>query len=371
VRVGVIAYLLHAGADYRSAGVSTYILNLLLHLPRECPEHSYVAFVAPDAPLSSVREVAFAPASTHNPMLRIAWEQLALPFQARSRRVDLLHGTVNAIPVLAPVPAVVTVHDLAFLRHPERFRPGRVAYLKAAVSISLKRARRVIAVSQSTKSDLMHLLAVPEERVTVVYPGVDESFRPLETELVEGFRARATGGRRYILHVGTLEPRKNIDVLIRAYATLRKSGFEHSLVLVGARGWMYETLFHLVGELGLGDDVSFVDYVDRGQLPLWYNGADLFAYPSAYEGFGLPVLEAMACGVPVVTSSSSSLAEVAGSACLTVEPGSQEALQVALANLLKDQDVRVSLARAGLLRAAQFSWTATARGTVSVYESAL
>jgi glycosyltransferase involved in cell wall biosynthesis len=179
-------------------------------------------------------------------------------------------------------------------------------------------------------------------------------------------------GRPFILHVGTLEPRKNLDVLLRAFAAVRERlKLDHVLALVGARGWMYEELFRLVATLDLGEAVHFVDFVPADRLPLWYNCADLFVYPSAYEGFGLPVLEAMACGVPTVTSASSGLLELASSACLTVDPGSQESLEVAIARGLQDGQLRESMRNAGLERARQFTWEETAQATVCVYEQAV
>jgi glycosyltransferase involved in cell wall biosynthesis len=168
-----------------------------------------------------------------------------------------------------------------------------------------------------------------------------------------------------------LEPRKNIDVLVRAFAALRsRLQLPHALVLIGARGWGYEPLFHLVASLGLQDDVRFVDYVAPGDLPLWYTCADLFAYPSVYEGFGLPVLEAMACGLPVVTTNSSSLRELAADAALIVEPGSPEALEQAMQRMLEDRALREQLRAGGLVRASAHSWEKTARETVRVYEAA-
>jgi glycosyltransferase involved in cell wall biosynthesis len=172
--------------------------------------------------------------------------------------------------------------------------------------------------------------------------------------------------------VGTLEPRKNIDVLIRAFAHVRRVlGVPHLLILAGARGWMYGPLFALVQDLALQEAVRFVDYVAPEELPLWYNGADLFAYPSAYEGFGLPLVEAMACGAPAVTSASSSLVEVSAGATLTVEPGSVETLQLAITRVLEDPTLAADLRRRGIERAAAFSWRSTAEQTVGVYESVL
>jgi glycosyltransferase involved in cell wall biosynthesis len=149
-----------------------------------------------------------------------------------------------------------------------------------------------------------------------------------------------------------------------------REGIPHVLAIIGARGWMYESLFELVAQLGLQRDVRFLDYVPPDALPLWYNGAELFAYPSAYEGFGLPVLEAMACGVPVITSSSSSLREVAGDACLTVEPGSVEALETAMVRILENHELQQQLRASGLTRASQFSWERCAAGTLEAYQLA-
>jgi glycosyltransferase involved in cell wall biosynthesis len=292
-----------------------------------------------------------------------------VPVHAARYHLDVLHGLVNVLPLLTRVPRVVTVHDLAFLRHPERFRRSRASYLRPAVSMSVRRADHIIAISASTRADLLELLGVAPDRVTVIYPGVAERFRPLPAEEVKEFRTRELGGRRYILHVGTLEPRKNIDLLIRAFAGAAEAAHpDLDLVLAGARGWMYAPLFALVRELGLESRVHFLDHVTASELPLWYNAADLFAYPSAYEGFGLPVAEAMACGVPTITSSSSSLIEVTAGAGLAVETGSLESLRMALARVLDTPHLAGELRRRGLERARIFTWPAAARATARVYE---
>jgi glycosyltransferase involved in cell wall biosynthesis len=370
--IGLSAYLLHRGSDYRAAGLSTYVRQLLIHLPRVRPDCSYTAFHGADADATPGVRSVVSPLPTWKPLVRVAWEQLGLPIELIRGGVDVVHGTVNVVPLLTSKPAVVTIHDLSFMRHPERFPAGRSRYLRMAVTRSARRAGRVIAVSAHTRNDVVELLGVPPARVSVVYSGVDDSFRPLPASELNAVRNDLLQGRPYILHVGTLEPRKNLDVLIRAFAAVRERlKLEHVLALVGARGWMYEELFQLVAELGLGDEVYFIDYVDPGPLPLWYNCADLFVYPSAYEGFGFPVLEAMACGLPTVTSASSGLQELASSACLTVDPGSQESLEVAIARGLQDGQLRETMRKAGLERASQFSWDETARATACVYEQAL
>lgn len=366
------AYLLHGGADYRAAGVSLYTLNLLKHLPAAGTNHEFIAFQGRDGlPIQGTHTV-LSPLPTVNPLARICWEQTGLPVEAARRQVGLLHGTVNVVPLFFRGPTVVTVHDLSFLRHPEQFPRSKARYLKAAVDLSTRKASHIIAVSEHTRRDLVELLSLREDRISVVYSGALPSFRPLSSSQREAFLQAHFGGRPMILHVGTLQPRKNIDVLIRAFAALRRrEHLPHVLALVGARGWMYDDLFALVQREGLTEHVKFVDFVDSDQLPLWYNSADLFAYPSAYEGFGLPVLEAMACGVPVVTSASSSLVELAGDAAITVAPGSQEALELALTRVLGDESLRVHLRERGLLRAAAFSWDRTAANTIAVYERVL
>lgn len=371
MRVGISAYLLHGGADYRSAGVSVYTRQLLSALPRAAPEHRYLAYVGSDAPTIAGVDRIEAPVATQNPLVRIPWEQAALPFRATLDHVDVLHGTVNVIPWLAPVPTVVTVHDLAFMRYPERFPPAKARYLRTAVQLSARRATQIITVSEHTRQDLIEFFRVQEERVTVIHSGVDARFHPGDADAAARVRGEKTGGRRFVLYVGTLEPRKNLDVLIRAFAAAKRTGGSNrALVLVGARGWMDSHLFALVNELDLGEHVVFAGYVPSDELPGWYNAADLFAYPSAYEGFGLPLLEAMACGVPAITTASSALAEVAGDACITVEPGSEEALRVALMQVLSDEGLRSAMRAAGLQRASAFSWEQAARATADVYARA-
>jgi glycosyltransferase involved in cell wall biosynthesis len=368
VRIGLSAYLAHRGADYRAAGVSVYTEQLLAHLPQAAPQNSYVAFVGPDAPRFEGVERVETRLPTYRPEVRIGWEQTGLLIESARRRIDLLHGTVNVLPAAFRKPAVVTVHDLSFLAKPRTVPRSKALYLRYAVRLSARAARRVIAVSQSTKQDLVEEFGVAPEKIDVVYPGVDERFHPLAETAKMAFRTSLTEGRPYILHVGTIQPRKNIDVLIRAFARLKaQERIPHLLLLAGARGWMYDSVFRLVTDLGLQAEVRFADYVAPTDLPLWYNCADVFAYPSSFEGFGLPVLEAMACGLPVVTSASSSLLEVAGDAATTVEPGSDEALAQGVARILNEDGLRERLRLAGLQRVRDWTWDATARATAEVY----
>jgi glycosyltransferase involved in cell wall biosynthesis len=262
----------------------------------------------------------------------------------------------------------VTVYDLSFKLMPERFRPAQRLYLNALTAYSCRRARRVIAISESTRADLQRYFGLARERIDVAYPGIEPVFRPLPAAMVEGFRARQGLPARFILYLGTLEPRKNLASLVQAFATLHTAQPDLFLLLAGARGWWYQDLLRQVERLGLAEAVLFPGYVPEEELPLWYNAAAAFAYPSSYEGFGLPVAEALACGRPVVTSTAGSLPEAAGEVALLAPPGDAEALAAALEralHLTPDE-----LAR-GPGHAARFTWPATAAQTVASYRRAL
>jgi len=216
----------------------------------------------------------------------------------------------------------------------------------------------------------VRLTHIPAERVQVVYPGVEEVFQPIrDPAVVAALRRRHHLPEHIILFVGTLEPRKNVERLVRAYARLRGMGItEHRLVLAGGTGWRYQGVYRVIEELGLQGDVLLPGYIPSAELPLWYAAADLFVYPSLYEGFGLPVLEALACGVPTIASTTSSLPEVAGDAAVLVDPRDEEGLALAMARVLQDEAFRDQLRHRGLRQAARFPLQAMIRETVGIYE---
>jgi glycosyltransferase involved in cell wall biosynthesis len=272
---------------------------------------------------------------------------------------------------------VVTVHDLTFFRFPHTLPPLRRLYLKAVTRSATWRAERVIAVSRQTRDDLVQQLQLAPEKVEVVYNGVGEAFRPASPTEVAAFRRRRGLPQRFVLFLGTLEPRKNVVSLLEAFARLRDRAGTGGrsdgtkLVVAGAKGWYFERIFARAEELGLGDDVIFPGFVPAEELPWWYRAADCFVYPSVYEGFGLPVLEAMACGTPVVTSSVSSLPEVAGSAAITVDPQDVTALTEAIDRVIRDSTLREDMRHRGLQQATRFSWDRAASETAAVYREAL
>lgn len=374
IHIGLNAHLLSLSQSYRGAGISWYIVNLLKNLAQASPDFCYSAFLSDRTFRELSLGLHMSRLPTQRPAVRILWEQFIQPVALRRARVDLLHALAFVAPLAVPCPFVVTVYDLSFLRYPEAFRPFNRWYLRQFTANSVKRARAVIAISESTRQDVINLLGAPPERVHTIYCGADEQFRPLPATEIAAFKAARALPETFVLFLGTLEPRKNVDGLIRAYARWREQEPDAPpLIIAGGKGWYYQHIFALVQSLNLMDSVRFADYVPQNELPLWYNAASLFVYPSHFEGFGLPVLEAMACGTPVITSTASSLPEVTGAdgaACL-VNPADTVALAGAMQQLLVDRDLRLAMSQQGLNRAAEFRWDKTARETVEVYRKAI
>jgi len=372
-RIGLLATLLSTTQSYRGAGLNTYSYQLLHHLPERSTQFEFLAYVSDinyqARPGMTLRRPYY---STQRPPARIFWEQSRLPLAARRDRLSLLHGLAYATPLFSRVPTVVTVHDLSFLLYPQSFRPGNRLYLSRITAQSCRRASRVIAVSKATARDIVQLLDVPESKIDIVYNGVDSIYQPLPSAEVEEYRRQAGWPDHFMLMVGTIEPRKNHIILLDAYARYRQSVQNPIPLLIGGgKGWYFEQVFERVKVLGLEQHVHFLGFVAIETLPWLYNAADLFVYPSRYEGFGLPVAEAMACGTPAITSTSSSLPEVAGDAALMVDPDDSEALAQVMADVMNDQQRRDAMRNAGLAHATHFRWTATADATAKIYANVL
>ncbi len=370
LHVGVNAHLLSLAENYRSAGISWYIQNLLNHLPEADADVAYTVFLGEPryGGVPGLR-LRVSDLPTHQPLVRILWEQLFLPGLVRRAAVDLVHGLHLVGPMASTCPFVVTVHDLSFLFFPQNFPSLKRLYLRTLTRWSVRRARRIIAISENTKRDVVQQYGLSPEKVDLVYYGLDPIFQPLPKEALAGFRARQGLPEQFILFVGTLEPRKNVSRLVEAYARLSEP--RPPLILVGGKGWLYDEVFARVEALGLSGCVHFAGYVPGKELPWWYNAATLFVYPSLYEGFGLPPLEAMACGTPVVSSDVSSLPEVVGQAGLLVDPTDVEDLAGAMGQALADSGLRDEMGAAGLAQARRFSWREAARQTVTTYRRAL
>jgi glycosyltransferase involved in cell wall biosynthesis len=367
VHVALNALLLSRAQNYRSGGISRVIFHLLNEFGRDPRGHIFDAFV-PEAPSNGLVRFVSAGAGVERPAIRIAWEQTVLPRRLAALKPDLLHGMAYALPLGWPGRTVVSVYDLSFLRFPRNFNTANRVYLTAATRASTKRARVVFTISEHTRRDIVRLLNVPAQRVVVTYPAADERFRVLPADEVEAFRRARDLPKEFIFAVGTLEPRKNVVGLLEAYARLPRS--RPPLFVGGGSGWRFSPIFDTVQRLGLQDQVTFLGFVVEDELPHWYNAARLFAFPSLYEGFGLPVLEAMACGTPVITSHAASLPEVGGKAVVLVDPQDSAHLADELLRVLDDDQLRLEMRAAGRIQATRFSWQGMADQTAASYGEA-
>jgi glycosyltransferase involved in cell wall biosynthesis len=355
VRIGINAALLGAKQGYRQTGVSRYIGELVDGLG---------VTKAPDDKIILLgRRPGFI---TDAPSARILWEQTGLPASMVLHRLDVLHGPMHVVPIVTRTPSVMTVHDVAFLRFPGQLSGNRRAFLVAATRVSAHKVDRIITVSQNTADDLIHWLKVPEEKVEAIPLAPSSRVKPVSGKSLDVFRMKWNIDRPYVLAVGTLEPRKNLPLLLRAFERI-KDDVDHQLVLVGPEGWLTEELRQTLNELDLGDRVRLTGFVSDEELGGWYSAADLFAFPSLYEGFGLPSLEAMRCGAPVLASNSSCFPEVIGNAGVLITPTEESLWAETMRELLRDPDRRAELARRGLARAGEFSWKRTAEETYLVY----
>ena len=354
----------------RLTGAGVYVARVLaelaarddLELEAFCAPGSAGALAAPGLRLRPVRLAgAGRPA-------RIAWTQLLAGRAARRAGAGLLHGVHYELPLRSGLPQVVTVHDLTLLTHPGWHEASKVRYFGWAMRRAVAAATRVLCVSATTAADLTERLGVPGDRVDVTPLGTD--LRPAADSQVAELRRRLGLDGPYLLGLGTVEPRKDLPTLVRAFAALAAE-LPHRLVLAGLAGWGAGELEAAVAASGVADRILVTGFVADADKAALLTGADVFAYPSRYEGFGLPVLEAMACGTPVVTTTGGSLPEVAGDAATLIDPGDEDALAAAIAKLATDPAARQDAAARGLARAATFTWKRCAELTATAYARAI
>ena len=371
-RIAINAHLLHGQGGYRSAGIHTYIEQTLRHLPEADPNLHLTVFTShPPAELDASIEIRGSRLPTARPGVRILWEQLVQPYAVRRARADLLHDAAFVAPLLCPCPVAITVYDLSFALFPQYFRGFNQAYLRLGTRASVKRARRVIAISNNTRDDIARLYGLPHDRIDVAYPGVDPALQLHTAGEVDRFRREKQLPDKFLLFLGTLEPRKNLVMLVKAFVRMKTECSDAKLVLAGGVGWLAEEISNAVKLSGAADSILLPGYVAAGDKPLWYAAATAFAYPSKYEGFGLPPLEAMACGAPVIASNAASLPEVVGDAGLSIDPDDVIGWAAAMARLWNDSSLRAELRDRGLQQSRRFTWWETARQIAMAYRRAL
>ena len=371
MQIGLNAHLLSHQAGYRAAGIHSYIYNLLRHLPAIAPANWRFRAMVGGANPAVFDGITMCRArfDTQSPARRILWEQTCQA--AQLKQFDLYHALAFAAPLWLTAPMIVTVYDLSFIRYPAGLTRARRLYLRMLTALTCRRAKRVLAISQSAADDLNHLLDIPADKIDVTPLGYDqETFRPLPAAEIDAFRRQHSLPPRFWLFVGTLEPRKNLHMLLNAYARLPSSA-RLPLILGGGKGWLADSIFAAIEQQSLGDEVRHIGFIPAADLPRWYNSAEAFLYPSVFEGFGLPALEAMACGTPVLTSNVSSLPEVVGAAGLTLPPGDSVVWADALQDIMTNRGWRTAAREQGLERARLFSWQRTAELTVASYRHAI
>jgi glycosyltransferase involved in cell wall biosynthesis len=363
MRIGVDAS--RTTARWRT-GTENYSLHLIRELVRLAPDHRFWLYFnqAPPPGLFAAggeqRIIPFPRLWTH---VRLSWEVLRQP-------PDVLFIPAHVLPLLHPRRSVVTIHDLGYYHYPQSHTPFQNLYLRWSTRYSARSAARLVVDSDATRQDLVRLCGVSPDRIEVVYPGRDESLAPVTAPaLLAHVRARYGLAERYLLYVGTLHPRKNLVRLVEAFAgAARELDPALQLVLAGKKGWLYDELFSRIRQLGLEERVVLPGYVPPEDLPALLSGAIAFLFPSLYEGFGFPVLEAMACGTPVICSRASSLPEVAGDAALLVDPLDTAGLAAAICQIVRDEALRTCLAERGHQQVLRFSWSRSARQVLAVLE---
>jgi glycosyltransferase involved in cell wall biosynthesis len=353
----------------RQTGNETYLRNLLeqfsaLSEPHDLRLYHTGSVTSPDPAWRGVlRQI-----KPHTPFLRIPF---SFPAALWTDKVDLAHFQYVAPPV-CPCPTVVTVHDISYEFLPQFFRTAERLRMKALIPPSARRAREVLTVSEYSRRQLIEHYRLSPDKVTATLLGVSPRFRVIADEgWLDAQLARFDLRTPYLLGVGNLQPRKNLPRLIRAFARLKAKGLPHQLVLVGQAAFRGHEVEAEIASRGLQNDVLLTGYVTEDELIALYNRATAFSYPSLYEGFGLPVIEAMACGVPVVTSNVSSIPEVAGDAAVLIDPQSEDELYCALMDVLSDPDRQRSMREKGLNRVPLFDWRKTAQQTLDIYRRSL
>jgi glycosyltransferase involved in cell wall biosynthesis len=369
-------YLDVSAAVHRRAGLGRYAENLAKALTNIHSDR-YALFYNRERGIEPLASLAHVPACTvalgYKPWRMAVWlGQLArVGFDRLVPGVEIFHATEHLLLPLRSAPTILTVHDLVFRHLPAHHKLLNRWYLNLTMPLYCRRATHIISVSEHTKRDLVAAYGLAPTKITVVHEAAASHFRPQSPEVIDSVRSRYGLPERYLLFVGTVEPRKNLGRLLTVFERAHDDGLIDGLIIVGRRGWLYDDFFAQLQASPSRDRVILPGYVDDEDLPALYAGARAFVFPSVYEGFGLPVLEAMASGVPVVTSATTSVPEIGGDAALYFDPLDVQSMSDAVSRLLKDSDLQDEMRSQGLARAMGFSWERAARETRAVYDTVL
>ncbi|OGX18889.1 MAG: hypothetical protein A3K83_01075 [Omnitrophica WOR_2 bacterium RBG_13_44_8b] len=373
MRIAIDALLLRD----RFSGTEVYIYNLIKEIQRLDSQNTYFIFVNDklklDNDLLAKDNFIFRVIrNTSQPLRRVLYEQTALTRELTRFKIDVFHSLDFILPLRCPVKSVITVHDLIFKICPETILSYKRLYYNLFVRNSLNKASKIIAVSKNTKQDLIRLFAIPEEKIKVIYHGLDICYRPLDKNLARSKILEIYGlDGDFLLYAGRIESRKNLGRLIKAYCRIKKEdNIKHKLVIAGPPGRLNRDTLDLLRKPEFKSEIVFLGQAASEQLLYLYNASSLFIYPSLYEGFGLPVIEAMACRVPVITSDNSSLREIAGDSALLVDPYDIEKIIGAIRILLKNDYLRSNLIDRGLAKIREFSWEKAAQEAIFLYKEA-
>jgi len=367
MRIGIIT----DSIDGKGGGIGVYVYNLIKNLNIIDKENKYylIHYMRTDLDIyKSNKEIVI-----HRPKIPLKsaiWRYGILPRKLRNQGIDLIHDPYEIGPLSFDIPfkKIITIHDVTPLLFPKLYGLIGIMLHKILYKKTVRNVDKIITCSTFSKKDIIKYLKVSQEKIKVIYNAADEKFKPLKQKEIIEVRQKYNLGAQFILYVGLLHPRKNIPSLIKAYHKLKKEGMGNKLVIAGKRSGKYKEIFKTVERLNLQKNVIFTGYVPDEDLPALYNAADLFVYPSLYEGFGLPPLEAMACGTPVITSNTSSLPEVVGNAGIMIDPYDVDGLAKAMYKVLRNDRLRDDMIKKGLKRAKMFSWEKAAKETLDVYE---
>lgn len=373
MKIGILPWTLNS----QRTGLENYLTSLITGMAEigKSNELYLIRHERTDDQLSSLTNEILLPN-----LPKILKSPIGLPYAIKKANLDVFHASAHYFSQITPfylnfgTGKVLTIHDLIPLIYPTTIDDKQFFWFwKTTLNLIKNRADALIAISNHTKRDCIEYLGIPEDKIRVIYEAADEIFKPIKNkdEIRNYLKSKYDIVFPFILSVGTLEKRKNIPNLLQAFYRLKKAGNDHKLVIVGKMGWKYDKIFDTMKDLDLKKDVIFTGYVPDEDLVKLYNAADLFVFPSIYEGFGLPPLEAMACGCPVITSNTSSLPEVVGDAGVTVDPYDSDALANEMDYILTDDGFRTELGKKSLKRAKLFSWKQTAKETWRVYEEVL